>query len=141
MIIGLIIGGILVGRDLVETSRYRAAVKEIEQFNSAVNAFRLKYNCLPGDCANATDLGFVSSTVCGAGPNGNGDGIIDLDAGSWITENCYFFELLSQAGLIASNPPPMPIDVNVNTANYPSLNGWWINYALGCSCISTIPMD
>ena len=133
--IGLIIGGVLVGRDLIQTSRYRATVKEIEQFNSAVNAFKLKYNCLPGDFANATELGFVYSSLCGPGsngtaPNGNGDGIIDLDANAWISENCYFFDLLSQAGLIASNPPPMPIDVYVN-GNYPTLNGWWINYAPG----------
>jgi prepilin-type N-terminal cleavage/methylation domain-containing protein len=132
VIVGLIIGGVVVGRDLIETSRYRATVKQIEQFNSAANAFKLKYNCLPGDCANATTLGFTASTtaynVCGPNVNGNGDGLIDANGGEGVSENCYFFELLSQAGLIASNPPPMPIDVYVSTGNYPSLNGWWINY-------------
>jgi prepilin-type N-terminal cleavage/methylation domain-containing protein len=144
VVIGLIIGGIFVGKELIETSRYRATVKEIEQFNSAVNAFRLKYNCLPGDCSNATTLGFTVSTtaynVCGPNVNGNGDGIIDANGGGGISENCYFFDLLSQAGLIASNPPPMPIDVYINPANlYPSLNGWWITYWPGLTMYNGNP--
>ncbi len=68
VIIGLVIGGVLVGRDLIQSSYIRATVSQYEKYNSAVNTFRTKYNCLPGDCANATDFGFSG--------NGDGDGFI-----------------------------------------------------------------
>lgn len=54
VIIGLIIGGVLVGRDLIHAAEIRATIKQLEDFNTAVNAFKTKYNCLPGDCAAST---------------------------------------------------------------------------------------
>jgi prepilin-type N-terminal cleavage/methylation domain-containing protein len=56
VIIGLIIGGVLAGRDLIRAAELRSLVSEVERYNSAVNAFKLKYNCLPGDCATATNF-------------------------------------------------------------------------------------
>jgi prepilin-type N-terminal cleavage/methylation domain-containing protein len=75
VIIGLIVGGVLVGRTLVESAEYRAQITQFEQINSAVNAFRLKYNCLPGDCPNATSF-FTATTQPEAVTNGNGNGRI-----------------------------------------------------------------
>jgi len=69
VIIGLIVGGVLVGRDLIAAAKLRKDISTMEQLNTAVNTFRNKYNCLPGDCANATT--FLSGAV-----NGNGDGVI-----------------------------------------------------------------
>lgn len=68
VIIGLLIGGILVGRDLIKTAELRAYVSQLEKYSTAVNAFKLKYNCLPGDCASANSYGL--------GSNGNGNSII-----------------------------------------------------------------
>ncbi len=64
VIIGLIIGGILVGNDLIKSAGNRAFVSQLEKYNASVNTFKTKYNCLPGDCASATAYGFT----------GNGDG-------------------------------------------------------------------
>jgi len=77
VIIGLVIGGVLVGQDLIGSAKNRSYVSQLVSYNSAVNAFKLKYNCLPGDCANATDYGLTS--------NGNGNGYIDglLTEASW----------------------------------------------------------
>ena len=78
VIIGLIVGGVLVGQDLIKAAALRAQISDFEKFNTAVNTFNLKYSCLPGDCANATS--FFSSSVIqvpGAGANGNGNGILD----------------------------------------------------------------
>lgn len=73
-VIGLIVGGVLVGRDMIRLAEVRATIKQIDQFNAAVNTFRNKYNCLPGDCVNAADFGFNAAT------NGNGDGTIGCNA-------------------------------------------------------------
>jgi prepilin-type N-terminal cleavage/methylation domain-containing protein len=37
VIIGLIIGGVLVGQDLIHAAQTRAAVSQLERYNSAVN--------------------------------------------------------------------------------------------------------
>ena len=50
VIIGLIIGGVLVGKDLIANAEIRATVSVYQQLDAAVNTFKTKYNCLPGDC-------------------------------------------------------------------------------------------
>ncbi len=68
VIIGLLVGGVLVGRDLIETASLRAYISQIQKYNAAVNAFKLKYNCVPGDCASASSYSL--------GSNGNGNSMI-----------------------------------------------------------------
>ena len=68
VIIGLIIGGIMVGRELIYQSEVRASIADIDGLKIAINNFKLKYNCLPGDCPNATS--FFSGVSNGDG-NGN----------------------------------------------------------------------
>lgn len=76
VIIGLIVGGILVGRDLIRGAEIRAQVTQIEKYNTALNAFKIKYNCMPGDCLASADFGL------GAVANlANGNGVIDCDDG------------------------------------------------------------
>jgi hypothetical protein len=80
VIIGLIIGGIVVGRDLIDAAAIRAQITQIEKFNSAVNTFRGKYGYLPGDIPDpyASQYGFTTrSTYAGMG---DGNGIIQGQA-------------------------------------------------------------
>ena len=49
VIIGLIIGGVLVGRDLIAAATIRSQISQIEKYQAAVNTFRSKYGYLPGD--------------------------------------------------------------------------------------------
>ncbi len=73
-IIGLIVGGILVGRDLIRSAGVRAQVTQIEKFNQAANAFYGKYGYLPGDIpANpAAQFGFASRGSYAGEGDGNG---------------------------------------------------------------------
>jgi prepilin-type N-terminal cleavage/methylation domain-containing protein len=76
VIIGLIVGGVLVGQDLIRAAGVRAQITQIEKYNQAVNTFRGKYDALPGDlnAQVASNFGF---TPRGAFPGwGDGDGII-----------------------------------------------------------------
>jgi prepilin-type N-terminal cleavage/methylation domain-containing protein len=87
VIIGLIVGGVLVGQSVINAAAIRAQVTQFEQFNHAVNTFRDKYYCMPGDCENATTLfPTLSSYYCTAYAcsNGNGNGVID----EWTPGGC-----------------------------------------------------
>ncbi len=84
VIIGLIVGGVLAGQDLIRAAQLRSIAKNIDEYRTAVNAFKLKYNCLPGDCSNATDFFGAENanpatciTIASQGSltcNGDGDG-------------------------------------------------------------------
>jgi prepilin-type N-terminal cleavage/methylation domain-containing protein len=56
VIIGLLAGGILTGRELMRAAEYRAIIKTMDSYKLAIGAFKLKYNALPGDMADATQL-------------------------------------------------------------------------------------
>lgn len=97
VVIGLITAGVLLGRDLIRAAELRKQITQIESFDVAVNTFRLKYNCLPGDCPNGTNFGF---TVNG---NGNGNGIISgssfVNLNNWY-ERASLWRTLFDARLI-----------------------------------------
>jgi prepilin-type N-terminal cleavage/methylation domain-containing protein len=98
VIIGLIISGVLVGKDLVKGAEIRAQIGQIQEYETAYNTFKLKYGCIAGDCANATS--FFSGTS-----NGNGNDKFDVDAdniGS-VGEHTRFFQQLSLAQLTKGN--------------------------------------
>ncbi|MFT3786016.1 MAG: prepilin-type N-terminal cleavage/methylation domain-containing protein [Tepidisphaeraceae bacterium] len=70
VIIGLIVGGVLAGQELINLAKIRKQVSQIEEYKTAIVTFKLKYNCLPGDCSNAVQFGFQPR---GSAP-GEGDG-------------------------------------------------------------------
>lgn len=74
VIIGLIVGGVLVGRDLILAAAVRSQVTQIEKFHTAANTFRVKYGYLPGDIPNphAVNFGFVSRGATQGQGDGNG---------------------------------------------------------------------
>ncbi len=94
VIIGLIVGGILVGRDLIHAAELQRTVRQLDTFASAIQTFRLKFNCLPGDCATEATFGF--------GTSGNGSGIV-LDSVSEWSEYQNFWTHLYAANLIADS--------------------------------------
>ncbi|MCC7336551.1 MAG: prepilin-type N-terminal cleavage/methylation domain-containing protein [Pirellulaceae bacterium] len=106
VIIGLIVGGVLVGRDLILAAKIKKDMSSVESYDAAVNVFRLKYNGLPGDIKNAAQFGFDSNAY------GNGDKRIQGIIASYSTlytsvpsaglrpEWFYVFHHLGQAGLI-----------------------------------------
>lgn len=89
------------GQDLIRSSELRSVTSDVEKFTAAINTFRLKFNCLPGDCLNATSFSGTDSNGCPVGGgatgtcDGNGDGKID-----WAPESFRAWQQLGQAGLI-----------------------------------------
>jgi prepilin-type N-terminal cleavage/methylation domain-containing protein len=103
VIIGLVIGGMMAGRDLIKAAQRRAQLAQFEMFQVAVSTFKVKYNQLAGDANNATEF-FTGVT------NGNGNGILQLadstsrcDIGIYGGEMGQFFIHLSKANLLDHN--------------------------------------
>src|ERR1700688_3889289 len=85
VIIGLIVGGILVGQDLIKAAEVRAQISQIEKYNQAVNTFRAKFNAIPGDMAVSTaqQFGFLVGFACTGQQGGrDGNGLIDGFSGT-----------------------------------------------------------
>ena len=131
VIIGLIIGGITVGSELIRQAELRAVLREVDGYKSSLEVFRMKYNALPGDMKNATAY-WPAKTL-----NGDGDGKIPQS--STVTKEAYLaWQHLGLGGMIAGT-----YDGNdaTNTANYDPANrkigedsppsklsgaGWWL---------------
>jgi len=105
VIIGLLVGGVLVGQDLIKAAEVRATISQVEKFNTAVNTFRIKFNEIPGDMTqtNAGAFGLLQLTNAAPLGQGDGNGIIEGGAaGATIPEGetLAFWAHLSQATLI-----------------------------------------
>ena len=77
VIIGLLVGGILSGLDLIRAAELSATISQITKYNTAVNTFRVKYGYLPGDIPDpiASQFGFQAR---GTHPGeGDGNGVIE----------------------------------------------------------------
>lgn len=79
VIIGLIIGGITVGQDLIRSSELRTITSDAEKYLTAVRAYQLKYNALPGDHNKASQYWPTDCVDIGASNpcDGDGDGWIE----------------------------------------------------------------
>ncbi len=80
VIIGLLAGGVLFGRDLIKAAEIRAQISQIERYNTAVHTFRLKYNALPGDmkASEVAAAGFaVLPNRVGTQAQGDGNGLLE----------------------------------------------------------------
>lgn len=75
VIISLLVGGVLVGNDLIEAAKLRKDQSLIQEYDTAANTFRLKYNYLPGDLPNAATFGFDAAS------SGDGNKRIQLVSG------------------------------------------------------------
>lgn len=75
MIIGLLIGGILRGQELMENARVTSTIQQTKAYDGATTTFRDAYSALPGDITGPTTrLANCTASPCNVG--GNGDGLI-----------------------------------------------------------------
>lgn len=80
MVIGLLIGGVLKGQELIENARVTRTVKDLNDYDTAIMIFRNTYNALPGDMRNAaTRLPNCGAPYCDLTHTYNGDSIINTD--------------------------------------------------------------
>ncbi|MEQ8735955.1 MAG: prepilin-type N-terminal cleavage/methylation domain-containing protein [Rhodospirillaceae bacterium] len=101
VIIGLIIGGILKGQEIIESSRQKNVITQIDAVRAAINTFADKYNALPGDYGSASTR--ISGALSGTDGNDNGiiGGTVALTAIANSGENLDFFNHLAGAELLS----------------------------------------
>lgn len=109
MIIGLLIGGILRGQELLTTARLNTTVKQILSYSAAIHIFQDKYDAMPGDMRTATARLVGCTAPC---VNGDGNGTVGTRVLIWIggqqgvgTENTQFWKHLAMSDMISGVNP------------------------------------
>ena len=149
VIVGLLVGGVVVGRSLTHSAQVESVVTEFGKYKNAIATFKDTYSALPGDMPNAVQYwqAQAGGTADGLDPtcaalttpatgtktcNGDGDGMIAVNPATDNHEEFRFWQHLSNAGLIDGSfsgvhGPAGITDsqpgVNVPKARFP-LGGW-----------------
>jgi len=110
MIIGLLIGGILRGQELIQSARVRNLVDQKSAVQTAYIGFLDRYRMLPGDLTAAQAAIVGNGVLAAPGPT-DGDGQI-----AWQTDSIVFFQNLTAAGFISCGAC-MSVTAVVSTPN------------------------
>ena len=97
VIIGLLLGGVLKGQELITSARVRNIISTQDGIKAAYFGFLDRYRALPGDYSQA----IANVPNCAACQNGNNDGQILLNGA--ILESISAWEHLSKAGFITGS--------------------------------------
>ncbi|MCB1961022.1 MAG: prepilin-type N-terminal cleavage/methylation domain-containing protein [Rhodocyclaceae bacterium] len=97
VIIGLLLGGVLKGQELINSARVKALSQDFRNVPTLLYAYQDKFRALPGDDKSA------ATHVNASALNGNGNGRLE---GDWNTasaddEACKFWQHLRLAGMLA----------------------------------------
>lgn len=97
VIIGLLLGGVLKGQELITGARVRNLISQQDGIKAAYFGFLDRYRALPGDYRDATTtIPNVAATAACGGGNGSGNGQITTGG----NENMLVWEHLSKAQFI-----------------------------------------
>lgn len=76
VIIGLLLGGVLKGQELINTARVRSLNNSVDGITAAWFSFQDRYRAFPGDYLNARSTVNLPGGLAG----GDGNGLVDTDA-------------------------------------------------------------
>ena len=129
VIIGLLLGGILKGQEMIAQAKIKNLVADLNGVTAAMNSYQDRYKALPGDDKNA-------NTRWSATSPGNGDGVIQDTynaavpttlASSTATgpESVFFWHHLRLAGFLSGTGADQPFNavsgkMGVQTGNGPA---------------------
>ena len=100
VIIGLLLGGVLKGQELITSARVRNLISTQDGVKSAYFGFLDRYRALPGDYGNAS----ANIPNCGTCLNGNNNGQITTQAAGGPNEEFVSaWEHLSRAGFVTGS--------------------------------------
>lgn len=126
VIIGLLLGGVLQGQQLIENSRVKSATNTFNGIAAAAFSYQDRYGRMPGDdaagAADATALQARGGSWSGINANayGDSDGILDAAAANTFDgtgEGGSFFVHLRAAGFITGDPTVAPTSAAVLPTN------------------------
>ena len=141
IIIGLLIGGILKGQELITNARVSATVAQAKAVESGISGFRDKYAGMPGDLL--TPGARIPSCTDKCAVLGNGDGQVQPSTANDVgvaqaadsdDEASVAFVQLSAAGFVGGVQPNVAAATNaINTTNpsTPLGGAWRFGYSNG----------
>lgn len=97
VIIGLLLGGVLKGQELITSARVRNLISQQDGIKAAYFGFLDRFRALPGDYSQASVN--IANVLAAADGNGNGQ-IVSAANGSTIDEHIAAWDHLSKAGFI-----------------------------------------
>ena len=122
VIIGLLLGGILKGQELITGAKVRNLISQVDGVKAAFFGFQDRYRAYPGDYSQA------SANIAGVGgtnnatANGNGNGRIEEVAapGMCCAESVLVWDHLSHAGFITGTYTAVATGNSPNNTSNPS---------------------
>ena len=99
VIVGLLLGGVLKGQELITSARVRNLADQATSIQAAYHGFIDRYRQVPGDWPAA----LATQAVPGVGTGGNGNGRIDTANGSEWSEPLAAWEQLARSGFLQGN--------------------------------------
>lgn len=164
-IIGLLIGGVLKGQEMIVQGRVKATIAQLQQYKAAIITFQDTYNAYPGDLRNASTRLPGCTIACetnisGWGRNGDGFiGIFDWFGGTQVSsgqtqgnaigpdvgyEALNFWQHLLRAGLTGGVTDEgmrnvIPLAFDKTTPSAPIGGGYMVGSAEGTATYSNSP--
>ena len=111
VIIGLLIGGILKGQEMIENARVNSTISQVKAVDAASSTFQDMYDALPGDMLTA------ANRLPGA--PGNGGGNNHLETAPFVVptgDALLFFDHLNAADLLAATETALGIEADIRGA-------------------------
>jgi prepilin-type N-terminal cleavage/methylation domain-containing protein len=108
VIIGLLLGGVLKGQEMIANSRFKNMQSDIEAYRAAFYTFQDRFGALPGDYAQA-NIRLNPAATNGIAPVGTISGATCATAGE---ESCLVWQHLRYANLIPGDPQEPVATVN-----------------------------
>ena len=157
VIIGLLIGGVLKGQELIDNTKVKRAVNDMNSISAAYNGYLDRYQAIPGDDTAGGAAGSTVNLVARGGnwinitAAGNGNGVLTIVPGNTFVvggEVVPFWQDLRAAGFISGSPaaatilagilPTNPFNglmgVSVNSTLVTGMNGTGLSV-----CLSQVP--
>lgn len=106
VVIGLLLGAILKGQELIENSRVKNAINEVNGIKAAHNAYLDRFKRLPGDDGPLATLNARGGNWTGVTAAGNNNGVIAITAGQTFTaggEGGAYFQHLRASGYLTGD--------------------------------------
>jgi len=102
VIIGLLLGGVLKGQEMIESARIKSVVTDMNGIAAAYNTYFDRYHAIPGDEAAAT---YTGRGWTGTG-NGNANGVLGISPAQTFTnggEQPALWRALRNAGMTSGD--------------------------------------
>ncbi|HCE07882.1 MAG TPA: prepilin-type cleavage/methylation domain-containing protein, partial [Oxalobacteraceae bacterium] len=122
VIIGLLLGGVLKGQEMIEGAKVKNAIIDINGVSAAYNSYLDRFKALPGDDGPTATLQARGGAWTSITAGGNANGVILIPVANVFNpaaESLSFWQAVKAAGFISGNPS----DVGVTALPPNAFNG------------------